>query len=147
MFPIIFRELPARLVCMPPATLHCRCLPLLICINTDSPKATFTSIYSSSPCFQRSKNFEYSSLEQGGHGRFLADKTATVMAAAAMFYFAKFRPRSWRSCFPPWRPCRTCGMYVMYIGTLQMFTHKLQINYYFQMLLLHMKMCKRFKSG
>ena len=31
--------------------------------------------------------------------------------------------------------------------TLQMFTHKLQINYYFYMLLLHMKMCKMFKSG
>ena len=29
---------------------------------------------------------------------------------------------------------------------LQMFTRKLQINYYFQMLLLHMKMFKRFKS-
>ena len=57
-FPIIFRELPTRLVCMPPATLHYRCLPLLICINTDSPRATFTSIYSSSPCFQRSNNFE-----------------------------------------------------------------------------------------
>ena len=31
--------------------------------------------------------------------------------------------------------------------THQMFIHKLQINYYFQMLLLHMKMYKRFKSG
>ena len=33
------------------------------------------------------------------------------------------------------------------LGTLQMFIHKLQINYYFQMLLLHMKKCKRFISG
>ena len=32
-------------------------------------------------------------------------------------------------------------------SSLQMFTHKLQIYYYFQMLLLHMKMCKRFISG
>ena len=32
-------------------------------------------------------------------------------------------------------------------STLQMFTYKLQINYYFQMLLLQMKMCKKFKSG
>ena len=31
--------------------------------------------------------------------------------------------------------------------TLQMFTHKLQINYYFYLLLLHIKMCKMFKSG
>ena len=33
------------------------------------------------------------------------------------------------------------------LTTLQMFTYKLQINYYFQMLLLQMKMCKKFKSG
>ena len=33
------------------------------------------------------------------------------------------------------------------IYTLQMFTHKWQINYYFCMLLLHIKICKMFKSG
>jgi hypothetical protein len=38
-------------------------------------------------------------------------------------------------------------LFIKWSHTLQMFTHKLQINYYFQMLLLHMKMCKRFKSG
>ena len=43
---------------------------------------------------------------------------------------------------------QSASVIVRFVKTsaLQMFTHKLQIYYYIQMLLLHMKMCKRFIS-
>ena len=57
-----------------------------------------------------------------------------LSTAVAKWYTAASRKLCWIN-LSYWLP-----------DTLQMFTHKQQINYYFCMLLIHMKMCRMFKN-